>query len=159
MAAAGLDVTGIDSDGPSIQQARRLSENHESISFVEGDLFTFPFEAKSFDVVTSVAMLHHVDEVEGLRRLKTLVRSGGTIVIVSFAKPATATDQALMVAGVSLKRLRQLRGRYWEHPSPVCWPPSKTTQEIREIAASELPGSTFTPLMSNRYLLVWTATT
>ena len=51
-------VVGLDTDASSIEQARQAGDD---IDYVVGDLFGGEIEEDSFDVVTAVAVLHHVD--------------------------------------------------------------------------------------------------
>ncbi len=45
-----------------------------------GDFLTTAFEPASFDVVTAVASLHHMDAAAALTRMRDLVRPGGVLV-------------------------------------------------------------------------------
>src|SRR5436190_20508751 len=57
LAARGLDVTGIDTDAQSVKRAEADPRASVRARFVVGDVFTYPFEVESFDVVSSIAML------------------------------------------------------------------------------------------------------
>jgi SAM-dependent methyltransferase len=157
LADLGLKVTAIDCDAPSVQHSESDPRAGGQVDFIVGDVFTHPFKLASFDVVASIAMLHHVDAVEGIRRMRELVRPGGVIAIVSFATPSSCADRMRGLAGVVYKRSMQLRGRYWEHGAPTCWPPPCSTAEIRAVVGRELPGADFQPLLWGRYGVTWTA--
>lgn len=157
LAARGMNVVGIDIDGPSIERAMKHPRANGQTQFLCADVFTYPFELESFDLVASSAMLHHVDARDGLRRMKELVRPGGVLAIVGFARPSRPADHALAVAGSVLKKTKQIRGAYWEHEAPVRWPPPLTISEMRELVANELPGSSFRGRLSHRYAVVWNA--
>ena len=148
-------ATGIDTDGGSVERARLDHRANGRTQFVVGDVLSYPFDPESFDVVGSIAMLHHVDATEGLRRMRELVRPGGVIAIIGFARPSTFTDAARGVMGVTYKRGMQLRGRYWEHHAPTCWPPPLSMAEMRSLVDAELHGARFSGLMSGRYGVVW----
>lgn len=60
LAAAGLDVTGVDVDANTLDFARERS-NHD-ISYVEGDACRLPFPDRSFDQVISITALCFVDD-------------------------------------------------------------------------------------------------
>lgn len=155
LAARGLDVVGIDPDEASIERSRADPGFSDRTTFLHDDVFTHPFESGSFDLVTANAMLHHVDAVDGLRRMAELVRPGGTVVIVGFANPSGPVDRTLIVAGFLLTRTRAAMGRYWEHHAPIRWPPPLTIDQMRTLAASEMPGATFKRRMAHRYSIVW----
>lgn len=157
LAARGLAVVGIDPDAPSIERARADTEASDRTEFICADVFTHRFEPASFDVVASIAMLHHVDAEAGLRRMRELVRPGGVLAIVGFAMPSGPMDLALIAAGFVRTKARALRGRYWEHDAPVCWPPPMSMDEMRALVERELPGARFRRHMAHRYSVVWRA--
>jgi len=43
-----------------------------------------------FDLVASVAVIHHLDFVAGIRRMAALLRPGGRLVVVGLARNATS---------------------------------------------------------------------
>lgn len=74
------EVVGLDLSGPLIEiaEAKRARPN---VRYVVKDLFDL--EDGGFDLVYSHTMLHHLaDYRAGLRRLKSLVRPGGTVAII-----------------------------------------------------------------------------
>lgn len=77
-------VVGIDLDEGSIRLAEQQSRP-DDISYVIGNVLTYPFEPASFAAVTSVATLHHLDAEAGLRRMAELLRPGGTLAVVGLA--------------------------------------------------------------------------
>lgn len=156
LADLGLQVTGLDPDEASVQRAASDDRASDKTRFVVGDLFTVPLEAASFDVVASVAMLHHVDAEAGIRRMRNLVRPGGVLVIVGFASPSGPADRVRAITGLILKRSAQLRGRYWEHHAPVAWPPPLSSREMSALIERELPGAKVRNVLSNRYTAIWT---
>jgi len=60
LAAAGLDVTGLDIDADALDFARQRSDR--DISYVEGDACRLPFPDQSFDQVISITALCFVDD-------------------------------------------------------------------------------------------------
>ncbi len=155
LAAKGLQVVGIDLDPASVERARSDPARSARTTLLHGDLFTHPFEPGSFDLVAASAMLHHVDAHEGLRRMAELVRPGGTVAIVGFAKPSDLSDWAYVLAGFVLSRVRGALGLYSEHHAPTRWPPPLTMREMRALAESQLPGARFGRAMAHRYTVVW----
>lgn len=155
LAAQGLDVTGIDVDGPSVRRASEDPEATDRTDFHHGDVFSHPFEPASFDFVTSNAMLHHVDARTGLERMAELVRPGGVVAIVGFATASALGDRVNAVAGALLMRFQAVRGRYREHQSPMRWPPPLSMDEMRSLVDEVMPGATFRSELGSRYSLVW----
>lgn len=148
-------VTGIDLDRASIELAR----NHDGgagVEYLLGDVMTHPFERASFDVITSVATLHHMDSAAALGRLRDLLRPGGTLAVVGCARSTLPADIPVEVAGVVANRLHRLTKNYWEHPSPTVWPPPETYAGMRRLAARVLPGVRYRRHLLWRYSLIWT---
>lgn len=148
-------VVGIDLDPPSIERAR--TQGGEGIEYVLGDFLDHPFEPASFDLVASVAALHHVDAEAGLARMVELVRPGGVLVVVGLARSRRPGDYAFDVAGAVATRLHEhvLRKRYWEHSAPQVWPPPVSYSELHRAAARLLPGVRYRRHVLWRYSLVW----
>ena len=148
------DVTGIDLDEPSIRLAREQAAG--GIEFVVGDVLTYEFEPGSFDFIASVATLHHIGVEVGLRRMRDLLRPGGTLVIVGVARSRYPADAAVDLGATVATRLHKLTKTYWEHSAPTIWPPENTFGETRDIARSVLPGVRYRRHLLWRYSLTWT---
>jgi SAM-dependent methyltransferase len=80
LAAAGLQVTGVDVSARSIEVARReVPSGH----FLVGDMATLAFPAESFDLVTAFYSIIHLPRDEHGRRLRRVarwLRPGGGLV-------------------------------------------------------------------------------
>jgi 2-polyprenyl-3-methyl-5-hydroxy-6-metoxy-1,4-benzoquinol methylase len=73
LARAGVrHVVGLDLDDGILERARARHAG-ELVEWLQGDVFSMPFENGSFDAVFSVATLHHVDAEAGLVRFAGLV--------------------------------------------------------------------------------------
>lgn len=148
-------VTGIDLDQTSIDLARH-HEHGADIEYVLGDFLTHPFEPASFDVIASVAALHHMDATAALGRMRDLLRVGGTLAIVGLARSEFPADLPFDLAGVVATRFHRLTKTYWKHPSPTVWPPPDTFAETRRLVARILPGAHYRRHLLWRYSLTWT---
>ncbi|MCP2340449.1 class I SAM-dependent methyltransferase [Actinomadura rupiterrae] len=151
------EVTGIDLDAPSIEQARsHKDDSHkDDIDYILGDFLKYPLEPASFDVVASVATLHHMDTATGLARMRDLVRPGGVVAVVGLARNEMPKDLPLELAGVAVGAVHRVARGYWEHPSPQVWPPPVGYPEMRALAAELLPGAEFRRHLLWRYSIVW----
>ncbi|WP_066943586.1 class I SAM-dependent methyltransferase [Microtetraspora fusca] len=145
-------VTGIDRDAPSIDQAR---EHRDDVGYVLGDFLTHPFEPASFDVVASVATLHHMDATAGLTRMRDLLRPGGVLAIVGLAQSTLPNDLPRDLAGIVVGTFHRAMKGHWEHPSPMVWPPPVTYAQMRALAAEMLPGSRYRHHLLFRYSITW----
>lgn len=148
-------VVGIDSDSSSISIARSYGEV-KGITYLEGDFLAHPFEPASFDYITSVASLHHMDEEAGLHRMSELLRPGGTLGVVGLARSRSAHDFAWDITGIFATRVHKLIRNHWETPAPKIWPPPHSYREIEKLSRSVLPGCQFRRRAMFRYVLTWT---
>lgn len=147
-------VVGIDRDEVSIAAAGE-SGKPEGVEYLAADFLSYPFELGSFDVVTAVASLHHMDERAALARLAELVRPGGTLAVVGLARSHSPLDFAYDAAGAVATRAHQRVRTHWETPAPKVWPPPHTYAEVRRFGQEVLPGSRFRRRSMWRYVLTW----
>lgn len=148
----GLAVTALDRDLASVRAAAKADDRVEAVA---GDLCQAPLAGRTYDLVGSNAMLHHVDAVAGIRAMRELVAPNGTLAIVGFAQTERPGEIARAMLGHGVKLMQRARAEAHAHNAPTVWPPTVTFDTMREIAATELPGSRFRLLLSSRYLLTW----
>ena len=148
-------VTAIDRDGPIIETARRL-DGPLGVEYLHGDFLRYDLEPQSFDFISCVAVLHHLDAVAGLERMRDLLKPGGTLVVIGCAAATTLADLPYEVCGAVLHRVKLLRRSWTQSAAPVLWPPTETYGGMRHVAKTVLPGSSFHRLALWRYSLVWT---
>jgi len=157
LAKRDLAVTALDQDPPSIVRTQASVTGFDNVTVMEADVLEADLEPESFDVVASIAMLHHIDAVQGIRTLRDLVAPGGVLVVIGFAKVRTPRELLLAAGGRLLKYWHRRRGQYWRHAAPISWPPPLTFASMEQLAKLELPGCEFRRLLSSRYALVWHA--
>ncbi|MEU8109222.1 class I SAM-dependent methyltransferase [Nonomuraea muscovyensis] len=145
-------VVGIDPDPDGIELAR---SHGDDVEYVLGDFLAHPFAPESFDMVTAVATLHHLDAAAALDRVRELLRPGGRLVVVGLARGGGPAGLPYELAGLVAHRWHTLTRPYWEHPSPVA-APAQTYAAMRELARRTLPGARFRRHALWRYSLCWT---
>jgi 2-polyprenyl-3-methyl-5-hydroxy-6-metoxy-1,4-benzoquinol methylase len=153
LAANGLTVTAVDPDGPSLNLARAQSQ--DGISYVEADVMTLQLPG-NYDVLTALAVLHHLPMDAAFERFKGLLAPGGTLLIVGLAASDLPRDVGWEAAAVLAHQAGRLTHREWEQPSPTVWPPPATYVQVRDASARVLPGSRFRRRVKWRYTLTWT---
>jgi SAM-dependent methyltransferase len=146
-------VVGIDQHAASIELARRQGPDNQ-VEFVCGDFLTHPFPLASFGLIACVAALHHMDAAAALARMGQLLVPGGTLVIVGQAR-SRPPDLPWEAAAVITNLGHRATKGYWQHPSPIVWPPPHTYRQIRALAGEALPGVRFRRHLLWRYSLVW----
>lgn len=147
-------VVGLDPDRASIDAARA---HGDGVDYVLGDLGAAPFPDASFDVVSAVTMLHHVDLAEGFEQLVRLLRPEGILLVVGLARSSTVRDLARDALDAVAVRRHALTRRVWETPAPKVWPPPLTCAQVRDLSLRALPGSRFRRIPYFRYGLTWRA--
>ncbi|MGO9899783.1 MAG: class I SAM-dependent methyltransferase [Solirubrobacteraceae bacterium] len=147
------EVVGIDGDHASIAAAQAHPDAGD-VQYLEGDALTFEFEPTSFGLVTAVASLHHMHAESALVHLRSLLRPGGVLAVVGLAR-SSPNDWPLDLAAIVPNRVRRIRAHYWQHPSPVVWPPPESYASMRRLTARVLPGARFQRRLYWRYTIVW----
>lgn len=154
------DVTGIDKDQRSIEHARTHPDAGD-ITYVRGDFLHQDFPPQSFDVVTAMASLHHMDAPAALERMRDLLRPGGLLAIVGLARGSSPVDLALTVPaaiGARLHSVTTLRSQAPEldsYSAPICWPPPASYRQMRRLAHQLLPAVRYRRHLYWRYSLTW----
>lgn len=154
-------VTAIDRDAPVLARARQ-QDGGAGIEYLLGDFLAWDFGPEPFDVIVSVAALHHMDQAAAITRMRDLLRPGGALVIVGLARSGAA-DLLVDLAAVPVNLVLRIRHRDWQQArrarnevmAPVVWPPPHTYREIRRLAADLLPGVRYRRHLLWRYSLVW----
>lgn len=161
--AAGPRVTGLDRDEPCIRVAG-AHPGADGIGYLVGDIGRAPLQPGSFDLVTSIAMVHHIDAELALRKMSELLRPGGVLVVVGLARDSTPADFGRAVPaffGSLLHRLadasrRSVRQSPPPHQPSLVWPPPLSYRQLRRLAGRLLPGVRYRRHLYLRYSLTWT---
>jgi 2-polyprenyl-3-methyl-5-hydroxy-6-metoxy-1,4-benzoquinol methylase len=148
-------VVGIDRDAASIELARRHDPDG-TIGLIRGDFRMHCFAPGAFNMITSVAALHHMDARAALERMRQLLAPGGTLAIIGLARSRLPADLPWEAAAVIAHRGYKLTRTYWEQPSPVVWPPPHTYADVHALARQMLPGARYRRHLLWRYSLIWT---
>jgi SAM-dependent methyltransferase len=153
-------VVGIDRDRQSVECAR-THPDAQGITYVYDDFLTWRCAPDSFDLITAVASVHHMDATAALQRMRELLRPGGVLAIVGLARGSSPVDFTLTVPAAIGDRVHRLitpRGRAPQadgYRSPVCWPPPVTYRDVRRLARRLLPGAHYRRHLYWRYSLTW----
>ena len=154
LAARAVEVLGIALDAASLEVAR-ADTTAANVDYIHADVMTADL-GDPFDLVASVATLHHLDLAVGLARLRDLTAPGGTLVVVGLARATTPVDWAYDGVGQVVTRWHRRRHGYWEHPSPIVWPPAASHRQVRAVARRVLPDVEYRRTVLFRHVLTWT---
>ena len=145
------EVVAIDLDSSVL---RRAAVEHPGIVWVRDDVMSHDF-GRTFDVVASVATVHHLPDLRAaLHRLADLTSPGGVLVVVGLARATTPPDHLLSLVGVVQHQWLSRRRRVWEHSAPTA-PPAHSYRQVRRIAGEVLPGAHWRRFALWRYALIW----
>jgi len=136
-----------------IELARRQDPRGE-IDYLRDDFLTHDFAPESFDLVASVAALHHLPASTALARMAALLRPGGRLAVVGLARARLPADLPHELSAMVAHRFHRVTKAYWEHSAPTVWPPPETYRGMRRISARALPGTRFRRHLLWRYSLV-----
>jgi SAM-dependent methyltransferase len=160
-------VTGVDADRGMVDASgRRLAGNPRATvhlsTFAD---FASTAEDGAFDLITMVAVLHHLDLRETLPRIPRLLSPGGRLLVVGLARPESPTDMAIDLVSAALNPLVGLI----KHPRPVRGPssvaqdgpampmkdPTTAVADVALAARAALPGCSVHRRLFFRYSLRW----
>jgi SAM-dependent methyltransferase len=162
-------VTGIDADeGMATAAGERLAdEPRVSIMRCRFDEFATAADEGEADLITMVAVLHHLDLGDTLARIPRLLAPGGRLLVVGLAKVNSPADVAVDLLSAVANPVMGLI----KHPQPVrpadetatagdqpvmpVRDPVTTVAEIAAAAAARLPGATVRRRLFFRYTLRW----
>ncbi|TQK98203.1 methyltransferase family protein [Streptomyces puniciscabiei] len=163
LAGRGERVQGVDSDPGILRRARELTGSAAPVGYLLAEA-PEGVPGGPYDVITCVAVLHHLPFAGTLDRLKRELAPGGTLVVVGCARAAGPLDHLLGLVAVPLNALTgwvKNRGRVAsQRPVSMTAPvrePEMTFEEIAREARRLLPGARLRRRLFWRYTLVWRA--
>ncbi|HEX4724962.1 MAG TPA: class I SAM-dependent methyltransferase [Pseudonocardiaceae bacterium] len=154
LATRARSVVGVDRDATIIGHAPRLP----NVRYVTGDALAMP-DAR-YQVITSVAALHHLPLDQALATFRRRLTPGGTLIVIGLYAPATITDRLLEALAIPTNMLISAAHGKSSPTVAMSAPvraPATTMAEIREQAQRHLPGARIRRHLFWRYSLVFRA--
>ena len=148
------EVVAIDSDHDTLMHAEAARDREANITYVEGDVLTYPFPENSFDFIAAVATLHHLPLNSALERFRKLLRSGGVLAVIGLYRVQSLPDYALAAAALPASWILRNMHQHAEVHAPL-QQPGETLREIQEACNAMLPGSQFRRHLLFRYSMIW----
>ena len=122
--------------------------------------------AGPYDLITMVAVLHHLDARAALVDVRRLLGPGGRFLVVGLTRPATPADQAWDVWCLLTNPLIGLvKHPRRAAPGPADGPgfpvrdPEQTLGELAQVFADVMPGARLRRRVGFRYTAAWSAPT
>lgn len=163
LATRAAHVHGIDSDSRIIGAARESTPADLPVTYAVADGGSYD-RGGSYDVITCVAVLHHLPLSGTLSHFRRQLAPGGTLVVVGCAREDTWVQHLLGLVSVLLNPLfgwARNRGRRSVAPplgmTAVTRQPDVPYTELLREARRILPGARFRRRLFWRYTLVWRA--
>jgi 2-polyprenyl-3-methyl-5-hydroxy-6-metoxy-1,4-benzoquinol methylase len=154
LSAVAARVDALDCHAATLAHARSQSARHSNITFIEADFLSWPALA-TYDVVSMIATLHHLPFEAALAKATSLVRPGGTLIVLGLDREpfVLAAAHALVAFPVSWWH------RVTHETAAVGAPirePGMTLGEMRSRAGHIVPGAAFRRHLLWRYSMVFT---
>lgn len=153
-------VIGNDVDETMRAEARRRCAGLPNVTITDGD---WSEDGQDLDLVTMVAVLHHLNVADALSQVHRRLRPGGRFLAVGLAVPATLRDHAWDVASIVTNPIIG----YVTHPwpardsaaAPALFPvrdPTLTFDELRGLLDQVMPGAVLRHRLGFRHTIAWT---
>jgi SAM-dependent methyltransferase len=147
-------VDAIDGNADVIRRARDFSTRARNVRFIEADFMTWSAD-DTYDVVSMIAVLHHLPFEDAVKKAADLLRPGGVLVILGLHRAASPIHFLVRGAiGFGVSHYYRLV----RDTSPVGAPiqePTMTLPEIRRATSALLPGACIQWHVLWRYSIVW----
>jgi SAM-dependent methyltransferase len=154
-------AVGTDLDAGMRDEARARLTHQRNVHITDDNLSAVQGPC---DVITMVAVLHHLDLDEALRQVRRLLAPGGRFLVVGLARPSSPLDWAWDVTCLLINPAigfvlhpRVARPQpSTDAPLPVR-DPEETLAQIRDAFAEHLPGARVRRRIGFRYTAEWEA--
>jgi len=160
-------VTGIDADEDMSATARARLADYPGVNIMRCrfDEFAAAIGEGEVDLITMVAVLHHLDPGDTLARIPALLAPGGRLLVVGLAKADSLADAVVDLISSAANPVMGMI----QHPRPARQPdptsegepampvrdPIDTLAEIAAAAGTCLPGARIRRRLYFRYTLRW----
>ncbi len=146
-------VTGIDADaGMAAAASARLAHDPQvTVSHCRFEQFASAARDSEADLITMVAVLHHLDLDDTLARIPALLAPGGRLLVVGLARVNSLPDLAVDLISAAANPVmglirhpapaRQAEGPATGQPVMPVRDPATTLAEITAAARARLPGA------------------
>jgi SAM-dependent methyltransferase len=152
-------VHGCDLDPAMRQQATERCAGLPNVTI--GDE-AWTAEARSYDLVTMVAVLHHLEVSDALRHVERVLAPGGRFLAVGLAPPHGLLDHAWDLASIVTNPIIGYVKHPWpstagpQQPSFPVQDPTLSFGELRALVGTVMPGASMRHRLGFRHTIRWT---
>lgn len=159
LAAQFAQVRGTDVDADMRAEATRRCADLNNVTIDDSQLAELEGPV---DLVTMVAVLHHLDVEQALIEVNRVLAPGGRFLAVGLAAPASLRDTLWDLASAVtnpliglIKHPRPVTGGPVPPPFPVR-DPQLSFDELRAVTEAVMPGATMRRRLAFRHTIAWT---
>lgn len=164
LAARSERVLALDLSPQMIRIARERSPEFPNIDFHVADVLKRDFPDEGFDLIATIATLHHLPLRLMLSKMKNALKPNGVLIILDLFEPEGIYDVVTNVLAMHVSvgsrliksgRLRPpaaLRAAWAEHAQHDSF---TTVSEVRRLSAEILPGAQVRKHLLWRYSVIW----
>lgn len=160
LAAHFTHVVGVDSDSAMRGVAGRSSGDLENVIIADRGLHSW--RDNSFDLVTMIAVLHHLEIEAALRQVRRILAPRGRLLVVGLATPQSMRDYLWDSASILTNPLIGYVHHPWPSSSATRLPPFPVKDpvlgfgEIETIVREVLPDARMRHRLGFRHTIEWT---
>jgi ubiquinone/menaquinone biosynthesis C-methylase UbiE len=164
LAARSEHVLALDISPEMLRLARERSSHLSNLEFQLADAVEREFPPEEFDLIATIATLHHMPFAQMLSKMERALKPGGVLLILDLLQPESFLDAITnAVAYPACVGLRLLHRGRLRAPAAVraAWAEHEqydsylTLSEVRELCAQTLPGALVRRHLLWRYSVVW----
>jgi 2-polyprenyl-3-methyl-5-hydroxy-6-metoxy-1,4-benzoquinol methylase len=154
LATCASHIDALDEDASVVRRARELSRSYSSIRFAHADFMTWTAD-EPYDVISMIAVLHHLPFGAAVSKATTLLRPGGVLMVLGLHRARSIVHMgARSLVGYPVSSFYRITRPTSRVGAPVR-DPSMTLTEIRREASALLPGAMIRRHLLWRYSLTW----
>lgn len=150
-------VDALDVDSAVLAEASILNPA-PNISYFKADFLVVDLPEAGYDVIVSIATLHHMDIEAALKKMKLLLRPSGQLLILGLYQEKTLIDYAYSAISVPLNFV-YLKWHQASVAKPTMVAPTRPAQlplkQIRKVADAVIPSFRLQRHLFWRYSLIW----
>lgn len=157
LAARSEAVDALDIDSAVLAEAS-IFNPAANISYLNADFLVANLPEADYDVIVSIASLHHMDLEAALKKMKFLLRPSGKLLILGLYQEKTLIDYIYSAISILLNfAYQKLHRASIAIPTAVALtrPAQLSLKQINKIAHTILPGCRLQRHLFWRYSLVW----
>jgi len=156
LADVSRSVTGVDRDERAVRQAQVRTAGLTNATVMEADFMEIEVPPDFYDLITLVAVLHHLDLESALQRSAAMLRPGGQLLVVGLAANKSVGDYVRSALLLPVVRLMSRIHRETRSVQVVALRPRECFADVERTARQVLPGVQLRRRLYYRYVLRWT---